>query len=192
MKVFGVLVNRERQNPQKLFRFSKCCSVLSVIWQIAGSLEISLIWWHGWLICICFWWSQASLFRAWLAGWLASLYLVQVGFGYFIFIIRWPGIGQFLAAVYFYQLLTFLRLHRHARSALISLLLITCPILIWPDLFRSDDISLLRSDLVFYVIFCWKVFWWTLWSDDLMYVMFYCYDLWICAHSEANFVMTTY
>ena len=139
---------------------------------------------------------SSNFIRAWLAEWLASLYLVQVGFGYFIFIIRWPGIGQFLVAVYFYRLLTFMRLHQHASSALISLLLITCPILIWPYLIRSDDISLLRSDLVFFMVlllsFCWRVFWWTLWSDDLMYVMFYCYDLWIYAHSETNFVMTTY
>ena len=105
-----------------------------------------------WLILICIFLHlviSSNFIRAWIASWLASSYLVLIGFGYFIFIIGWPRIGQFLAAVYFYQLLTFLRLHRHARSALISLLLITCPILIWPDLFRSDDISLLWSDLVF-------------------------------------------
>ena len=146
----------------------------------------------------CIWWSQSNFIRAWLAGWLASLYMVLIGFGYFIFIIGWLGIGQFLAAVYFYQHLTFMRLHQHASSALISLLLITCPSLIWPDLIRSDDISLLWSDLVFYMVFLLSfllksilvniMIWWYNVCNVNFTVWIFGYGLWICAHSEANFV----
>ena len=111
-----------------------------------------LIWCHGWYwyAFSSIWWSQATIFRAWLEGWLASYIWYWMVLEFLFFIFGWSGIGQFLAAVYFYQHLTFMRLHQHASSALISLLLITCPILIWPDLIRSDDISLLWSDLGFF------------------------------------------
>ena len=90
---------------------------------------LSLIWCHGW-----YWYASflhlvisSNFIRAWLAGWLASLYMVLIGFGYFIFIIGWPGIGQFLATVYFYQHLTHL-------WDFISMLVLLCFFCLWsPD-----------------------------------------------------------
>ena len=67
--------------------------------------------------------------------------------------------------------------------------------LIWPDLIRSDDISLLRSDLVFSCHYCslsaGKYYWWTLWWWFNVCNDYFRFWLWICALSEANFVMTT-
>ena len=66
------------------------------------------------------------------------------------FIFGWSGSDKFLAAVYSHQHMIFMRLHQHASSALISLLLITWSLIDLTWFIRSDDISLLWSDLVFY------------------------------------------
>ena len=58
-------------------------------------------------------------------GLVGLLYMVLNDFGILCFISGWSGIGLFLAAVYFYQHMTFMRLHQHASFALISLLLFT-------------------------------------------------------------------
>ena len=116
-----------RQIPHKFFRFSKaavaCCLSYDRLLVLGDFPDMM-----PWLILICIFeigdlkqqYSELDL----RAGW-PLIYGTEWFWNFLCFIFGWSGIGLFLAAVYFYQHLTFLRLLQHASYALISLLLIT-------------------------------------------------------------------
>ena len=143
---------------------------MSVIGQIAGSCLIFQIWCHGWYRFSI---TVGDLKQQYLELDLRAvrpLIMVLKVFWNNFFIFGWSGTYQFLAAVYSYQHMTFMRLHQHASSALISLLLITWSLIDLTWFIRSDDISLLWSDLVIFLFsFCWKVL--LVWCRFHVYVL---------------------
>ena len=66
-------------------------------------LVIFQIWCHGWywFALSSNWWSQATIFRAWLADWSASYIWYWMVLEFLCYIFGWSWIGQFLAAVLF-------------------------------------------------------------------------------------------
>ena len=125
--------------------------VFDLIWQNAGTFgEINAWAFMDYLIMLYPWYDaladinmhlfaclviSSNIISTWLAGWLASSFLVLNGNGYvFLHLMAWNW-PYFLVADFFDQLLTYhslMRLHQHARFALVFLLLITW--LSWSDL----------------------------------------------------------
>ena len=113
---------------------------------------------------------SSNIIRDWLAGWLASSFLVLNGYGYvFLHWMAWNW-PYFLVADFFDQLLTYhslMRLHQHASFALV---IFACDHLrhSWSDLnfqeWWNKSAKIRLNCCMVLDFFSAEKFWWTLWS----------------------------